>query len=243
MAIDTVESWLKRKEFLSWGAQTPTWFAYRFDEAIDRIVEQRGKPLVIGICGNAGTGKDSALNALFNSDLFKDVRANGRVRRFAFADPLREIGKAVGFTMEQMTDRTLKETTDEFWGISPRKFLQMAGTEMFRNVWRDDVWVQIGKRKILDFYHDKVGDPKIQFITDVRFPNEAQMIHDVGGIIVRVTRDGFTKTGANLHESERLIAELPADIEIVNDVPNADIWAFKFLHDIVTHFMHNAFYY
>jgi hypothetical protein len=50
--------------------------------------------------------------------------------------------------------------------------------------------------------------------TDVRFQNEADFVRSKGGIIVRIVRPGIISGN---HESELKQADIPADIEIVND--------------------------
>lgn len=229
---------------LSW-VQDPTldWFIDRTNRALDAV--RNDKPLIIGMCGNAGTGKDSATNLLIHHHAF-------RCTHLAFADPIREIGKIFGFTMKQMTDRTLKEQEDEFWKFSPRYFMQKVGTEMFRDVLRDDVWIELAKLRIsklmepyeveTGFPKGKIGTRRIIFITDVRFPNEAEAIKSMGGYIVKVSREGFNKTGEDLHPSERFISQIPADLVVENKAKNADEWSWAFTQKLTNFFKYNAYY-
>ena len=50
--------------------------------------------------------------------------------------------------------------------------------------------------------------------TDVRFQNEADFVRSKGGIVVRIVRPGIISGN---HESELKQADIPADIEVVND--------------------------
>lgn len=196
------------------------WFIRCTGRGLDasRFKSLKSNTLVVGMCGNMGTGKDSALNFLMKFPELKCVK-------FAFADPIREIGKIFGFTMEQMTRRDLKEALDDFWNVSPRWFMQRVGTEMFRKQWRDDVWIALAHKRICDLI---LKNPRVIFISDVRFPNEAEFIHSIGGLVVRVQRDGFSKTGENLHDSEKFINSVCADLVIRNEQPNADRWSWYF---------------
>ena len=248
-------------DFRSWGLDAfrntswidyPTfdWFCTRIREALDET--RNNKPFVIGVCGNAGTGKNAAV------EFFTKVAPYnfGRMRcaEMAFADPIREIGKIFGFTAEQMSDRTLKETADEFWGVSPRTFMQKVGTEMFRENLCQDVWVKLALRRIAElsqpFIESKDMGPhneeqvtrRIIFVTDVRFPNEAEAIKSIGGHIVKIRRKGFDKKGEDLHPSERFINDMPCDIEIVNDCNSLQEWQWKFAKWLTYHLNQSAFY-
>ena len=232
----------------SW-VDNPTidWFVDRINKALDASIGDKA-PLVVGVCGNMGCGKDTGVE-FFTDNYYTD---SVRCTKLAFADPIREIGKIFGFTPIQMSDRTLKETVDERWGISPRKFMQLVGTEMFRNNLREDVWIQLAKNRIAELsmpYKIEIGVPRgiygkrrIIFVTDVRFPNEAAAIKDIGGIIVKVTRPGFSKSGENLHPSEKFINEMPCDCIIENKADNAQEWQWTFAKWLTIHLKHDAFY-
>jgi len=68
--------------------------------------------------------------------------------------------------------------------------LQALGTDVFRKI-DPDIWVRVLK------YQIEEEAPKCALITDCRFPNEANYIHNSGGILVRVVRlqavEGFWK--------------------------------------------------
>ena len=57
--------------------------------------------------------------------------------------------------------------------------------------------------------------------TDVRFPNEAQKIKDLGGVVWRIEREGVAPV--NSHISEYAILDYPFDAKI----PNTTLDAFK----------------
>ena len=94
---------------------------------------------------------------------------------------------------ERVKDRVVK--------LTPRKLLQLLGTDCGRNIINPNIWVNalfadykaynIVKEPIDGFRKDfTVLDSKYPnwIITDVRFPNEAQAIKDRGGIVIRVDR-------------------------------------------------------
>lgn len=224
-----------------------TWFGKCIGKALNNPEKKVDGPFIIGLCGNAGTGKDSATDYLRSCPYI-----DGGVYRVAFADPIREIAKLFGFTQEQLTDRTLKEAPDEFWGFSPRTFMQKVGTEMFRDCLRDDIWIKLLEKRITDIKNCidrrdgcafETVRPKIIFITDVRFPNEAEAIRKMGGYIFKITREGFSKSGENLHPSEKFINEMQADSIFNNKCKNADEWSWYFAKYLTIFFKHDAFYY
>lgn len=176
---------------------------------------------VIGFTGFAQVGKDSAAaflvergwtklsfadalrNALYalnpiisvevymEDDCYSDGSPCATVDRFV---RLQEIFDSLGY---EETKRAYPEY---------RELLQRFGTEVGReqfgeNFWTDRVVAQI-----------KEGGRYV--ISDVRFPNEAKVVHDLGGRVYRIMRDG---TGAvNSHVSDTGIDKLPVDGVIPN---------------------------
>ncbi|KKN75680.1 hypothetical protein LCGC14_0377830 [marine sediment metagenome] len=87
-------------------------------------------------------------------------------------------------------------------GHTIRYLLQQIGTEMFRGLW-SDVWLNAWKRKVSDAKcnNSVSGRPvKVIICPDVRFPNELKAIHDLGGVVIRLTRAPFADV--DQHESE-----------------------------------------
>ena len=90
-----------------------------------------------------------------------------------------------------------------FEKMTPRKMLQLIGTDLFRNQLHPNVWVNatMTDYKIKYFISDvdELGCEETVttkefpvypnwIITDVRFPNEAKAIKDRGGILIKVNR-------------------------------------------------------
>jgi hypothetical protein len=80
---------------------------------------------------------------------------------------------------------------------SVREYLQHYGTEAHRDVFGPNFWVDN-----VDLSHDR----RIVVVTDVRFANEAQAVHDAGGVVVRVIGPPEVEEAGDGHASE---AELP----------------------------------
>lgn len=64
--------------------------------------------------------------------------------------------------------------------MTPRKLLQLLGTEAGRKIIHPNIWVN-------SLFSDYEPHSK-WIITDVRFPNEAEAIKERGGIVIRVNR-------------------------------------------------------
>jgi len=136
-----------------------------------------------------------------------------------FADKLKDIVcLLLGCTREQLEDREFKEKElGEEWKVTknmfcdmdscglcnckdevltPRKLLQLIGTECGRQIIHPNIWVNAlfadyGK-PILNRWDDKGNNmPASWIISDVRFPNEVEAIKAKGGIIIRVERNNF----------------------------------------------------
>jgi hypothetical protein len=156
---------------------------------------------LIGICGRKMSGKNTFADYL--SEEYGYVQ-------YAFADPIKKACKAIfGFTDEQCWGN-LKEVSDSFWNITPRKALQIIGTELFQyelpkyaselaNIGRT-FWVQCFAR----WYEQqltKFPDIKVA-VTDVRFPFEADFITRVGGSVVKVVRPSIITVDTHASETE-----------------------------------------
>ena len=128
--------------------------------------------MIIGLSGYASSGKDSVAQILVEKFGYK---------RMAFADAIRDIL----YTLNPLTNNGLhvKALVDDYgWDIAKqdneiRRLLQVLGTEVGRNFFGDDVWVDVLISKLEPM--DKV------VITDVRFQNEAREIHNLAGEIWR----------------------------------------------------------
>jgi len=156
--------------------------------------------MIIGLAGRKGSGKSSVAKILENKFGYKTM---------SFATPLKDMLMAMGVTEDEIFNIDLKEKPIErFGGRSPRELLQLLGTEFARNMVCEDVWVKALEARI------KPNDQIV--IDDVRFPNEAEMIRDKGGKIIRVTRAGQELGMVDTHSSEAGIPLELIDHEIKN---------------------------
>lgn len=99
--------------------------------------------------------------------------------------------------------------------VTVRRMLQWWGTE-YRRRQDPDYWVKAWEGA----YRQLKTTTQHVLVDDVRFPNEVEVVHHNGGVLVRVERPGFN--GANDHSSENslddfrqwdLLLENDADLE------------------------------
>jgi hypothetical protein len=141
----------------------------------------------LGICGLTSAGKDTIADFL---------TTNHNFQRASFASILKDVVARVFLfdrdLLEGRTDdsRAWREQPDAYWseklgkpGLSPRRILQLWGTEVVRENFHQDMWVLALERDILS---GKYGSRVV--ITDCRFENEISMIHKLGGKVWRVQR-------------------------------------------------------
>jgi hypothetical protein len=103
-------------------------------------------------------------------------------------------------------------------GKTVRELLQTLGTEWGRNIVGKDLWADVwrGKVKRLRYNHHIVCD-------DVRFENEAHMIMELGGIMLRVIRPAAA--AASTHASEGGLDNFPFAATIRNEGTVEDLRA------------------
>ena len=142
---------------------------------------------IIGFSGLAGSGKDTAADTL--------IKNSYKFRKISFGDAVKDVASvSFGWDRELLQgdtveSRQFREAKDEFWSealgkeFTPRLALQLIATECFRNTIDNDFWVYVVKHRLSNSDYDGT-----YLITDVRFPNEVKMIHDLGGIVYRVKR-------------------------------------------------------
>lgn len=155
---------------------------------------------IIAFCGAAGAGKDEAASVL--------IERYGFVKR-SFAEPLRaEVWRTmtdpdycdlVWHEMPQVCRDALLDcmamNDRDPWrkplSADMRRLLQAWGTE-FRRSQDPDYWTTLNEQSL-----PKSG---LFVFTDVRFPNEAEMIKRVGGSLFRIERESI-KTNGHISES------------------------------------------
>lgn len=169
---------------------------------------------VIGVAGFAQSGKDTTGQFLIDAHGFTRVSFADAVRETLYAlNPLISLSTsnlcASSARLQVLVDGLGWEAAKNSY-TEIRELLQRMGTEVGRELIHPEVWVQIAKRKAEKILAD---GGRVVF-TDVRFENEAAVIHQMGGQIVRVHRNGVSSV--NNHKSDQPLPDEYVDIELDN---------------------------
>lgn len=161
--------------------------------------------MLVGFHGCKGVGKDTAADFLV---------ARHNFVKLPFAGPLKQaVANLFGISLAQVdkykdndgNSIDLVSVILEICGsdgkrmsqydFSWREFLQRFGTEMGRQTFGQNFWVERWHESFLK--HRAVAQSVV--VTDVRFPNEAAAIRQLGGMVIQIKREGHEPDG---HASE-----------------------------------------
>lgn len=178
--------------------------------------------MILGVCGLIGSGKGTVADILVDYHNFQKI---------SFADKLKD-GVAAVFGWDRVllegdTDRSRlwREKVDEYWTretgreITPRLVLQEFGTDCMRNGFYDAIWVSLVKKHMIEHPHVNYVIP------DVRFPNEMQMVKELGGAIWQVRRGELPQwfidwrdnsvPPENVHKSEYMWVDCDSNFDAI----------------------------
>ena len=167
--------------------------------------------MLIGFSGKKGSGKSYFADYLVNNKLFI---------KLSFASPLKEITKILfNLSDEDVKDPIKKELINPKFNASPRELMQWLGTDIMREEFNKkfnysgSIWIDSVKDKIKTLLEDN----KDVVIDDVRFQNEVDMIHSLGGIVINLRNDldNTLNNSTSTHSSEN--QKLTFNYEFVND--------------------------
>jgi tetrahydromethanopterin S-methyltransferase subunit G len=162
--------------------------------------------MIIGLSGYAQVGKDTVASYLIDKYGY---------RRVAFADPIREalykldpkirIDEMVGASLANAVDHMGWEEVKKL-SSDARELLQRMGTEVGRDIFGSDFWVNQAFKNV-------GSDDKVVF-TDTRFLNEADHIRSYCGQVWRINKLGHGPV--NGHYSETALDQYQFDWTIPN---------------------------
>ena len=167
--------------------------------------------MLIGFSGKKGSGKSFFADYLVNNKLFI---------KLSFASPLKEITKILfNLSDEDVKDPIKKELINPKFNASPRELMQWLGTDIMREEFNKkfnysgSIWIDNVKDKVKTL----LDNNKDVVIDDVRFQNEVDMIHSLGGIVINLHNDldNTLNNSTSTHSSEN--QKLTFNYEFVND--------------------------
>lgn len=137
---------------------------------------------LIGVSGKKGSGKDTFFR------IFQEFHPEYQNKKFA--TKVKEICSLLtDMPIEYFYDRQYYDIYIKQLGVNIRELQQKVGTELFRNVLHPDTWIYA----LFSNYKNNSW-----IVTDVRFPNEANYIKSLNGILIRINRGSII----DKHESE-----------------------------------------
>ena len=177
--------------------------------------------MIIGLTGKMKSGKDTVAKMIEKHAPYSLMKS--------MAAPLKDLCiTMLGLHWDDVHTQEGKAKYNEFWGMTNREILQKVGTDAMRNGFHSDIWVKCAYIQLKQ-YNLSRGNI---IITDIRFPNEAQMVRDMGGIVVYVDRDIYQES---VHESEKDLPLQYIDTVLLNHGSLND------LEDQVTNMLKNYY--
>lgn len=170
--------------------------------------------MIIGLSGYARSGKDTVADYL--------VEHHGFIK-LSFATPMREALYRLDPEIKDMSGLvySFKQAVNLFgWEDMKEYFpayrglMQRMGTEVGREMFGEDFWVEQALRKV-------PADANVVF-SDVRYQNEAYAIQRNFGEVWRIERPGIS--AANDHNSEHDLDDYKFDHRIMNYGPVEDLY-------------------
>ena len=145
---------------------------------------------LMGLTGKARSGKDTTGDYLSKKYGY---------HTFAMAKPIKEACRVIFGWDDRHLHGDLKEVVDPIYGVTPREAMQKLGTEYGRDMINTDIWAIRTKQEI--------KNNNLMVLTDLRYDNEAELILDMGGIVISVDRNlrGLIN-GVKNHKSELSIS-------------------------------------
>lgn len=167
------------------------------------------KPFIVGLSGYAQTGKDTVAQILVQKYGYTRVSFADALRTGLYKlNPIVDIDATIrdGYLVDVVPYRLATIVDSIGWERAKteysevRELLQRYGTEAGREIHGASCWIDIVKQQM-------ASNPSARYvISDIRFPNEYELLSQNQGISVRVVRDGVT--AVNSHVSDSYVPEV-----------------------------------
>lgn len=162
--------------------------------------------MIIGLVGKLQSGKTTVANIL------KEFYPSSI--KIAFGDAVKEMILKAGLC-----------TREELWGVKTdfsRLMMQKIGTDIIRKQVSNNFWIDKMREKINHILESK--SDSVIIIDDVRFINEAELVRNLNGKLIRIVRPSLQQNKKeNLHLSETEQDLINVNFEIINDSSLEDL--------------------
>jgi hypothetical protein len=135
---------------------------------------------LIAVSGKIGSGKDTFANR-FIKYVKKEYGITFKNKKFGY-NLKKIVSVLTGVPLKDALSRDGKMKYLPEWGMTIGEMQQRLGTEAIRNNVHPDAWV-------LSLFGTYKEETDFWIVTDVRFKNEAKIIKDKGGILIRLNGD------------------------------------------------------
>jgi len=178
--------------------------------------------LLVGLIGKKQTGKDTVADFLVSKYGFQ---------KYSLAEPMKIACRHIFLMSDEQLWGDQKEEIDMRYNTTPRKILQIIGTELFQydiykhipemidSIKPRELWINRFK-----LWYNRQVDPNIPIkqrimadvvVSDVRFPHEADEIKKLGGILIKILRSNENNV-IDGHASEQEMDEIRFDYLVIN---------------------------
>lgn len=181
--------------------------------------------MLIGLKGYKGVGKDTVADYLVHRHDFTKLAFAAKMKQAVASlldisiEEVDEFKNNYGGTLDRV-ELIISIGAIGERSMGWREFLQRFGTEMGREVFGNDFWVDqlindlpIRKEWKTALSYNLVVDGNY-VISDCRFENEAKRVRQLGGYVVEIIRPGFEPDG---HASEEPLPAKLIDKQILNN--------------------------
>jgi hypothetical protein len=180
-----------------------------YQELFVRLI-QPTLPRVIGFHALAGTGK-STFVTLFSHFLGQEGIVHARIPFAWWLKTFCRTKLGIAKTPALVEDEVLQQRARKLW--------QIIGTDLLRDEIDPDFHVNRWKALV-----QQLPEGVLVLVEDVRFPNEAEAIRSLGGVVVKLTRPGVSSV-AGAHKSEQGLPEELVDVTLtLPELSELDLW-------------------
>lgn len=171
-------------------------------------------PSVIALTGLAGSGKSTASKYLVEKHGYKLVK---------FAGPLKDMLRAIGLSEAQIEGELKEEPCEWLQGATPRHAMQTLGTQWGRACIGPSFWIELWVRRV----NLIIAEGGRVVVDDCRFPNEADEVRKLGGVVWRLAGRGGI---GGSHESEAGCGDPDAEVHNIGDIADLQYQLDAVLH-------------